>query len=458
MNGPRPESVPGLPERVVGRARVVLALALVVLTASVSAASCRAFVAGEGVDGAEELCDLLRRCFGASACDSLALRNRFTLADEASRVTFLDTMNANQCLSSCSAAKACWDSVPVCRSGVASCTAKEECCQFTTGKTSCDEDAAQCCIPRSVPCTPYDDANPSAYTPCCGGRACTKINSDVFTCGGDAPCVELDQPCDSDAACCSNQCEKADGEAQGVCVPKTCGDINVGCGKKTDCCDDLCCAGVDGCPLTGAGEKGVCLRPLCQPGEEPGNPCVDPAQCDPDSPDPQCCGLSEFKCVRPLASDAFGICTRIPAVLPPGFDCSSDAGCCPIEGLDQGVCGVSGVCQVSQSSCTEYDPAAYKLGAMDNCGGNLPECCGGCFGNKCACGLSTCHAPTLAGPPLGCPPPVDPANLTPDEKLRATWEACALEVCQTDPACCCLGWESACVVQALEVCTAGNLQ
>lgn len=433
-----------------GRTRAVLALVALVLVGGVSASSCRGFVAGEGIDGAEELCDLLRRCFGTEACDSLSMRNRFTLASVDDRTTFLDTMNANQCLASCSAAKACWDSVPVCRAGISKCESNEECCQFTEGKASCDDGSKQCCVPRSVTCTPYDPLDPDAATPCCDGRVCTKVNSEVFTCGGDAPCVELDQPCESDSACCSNQCKKAPGEAKGICVPKTCGDINVGCGAKTDCCDDLCCAGVEGCPTTAAGASGVCLRPLCQPGEEPGDPCSEPEQCDPNSLEPQCCGLPEFKCVRPVGTDEFGICTRIPAVLPPGFDCSSDAGCCPIEDLKQGVCGVSGVCQVSKSSCTEYDPSAYNLGAADNCGGMLPECCGGCFGNKCACGISSCHAPTLAGPPLGCPAPLG--------AVETEWEACALLVCQKDPACCCLGWENACVIRALEICPASNLQ
>lgn len=444
---------------------------IAVLVASVAlVASCRGLVVGDGVDSTDELCELLRRCFGDDACDTLSMRNRFNLANDGDREKFLTTLTANQCLSSCSAAKACWDAPPVCKQGIASCSSKEECCQFTAGKAACDEDASACCIPRSVPCTPYDPANPDVVpTPCCGNRTCTKVNSDVFTCGGDAPCVDLGQPCKNDASCCSNQCQKAGPDApDGVCVQKICGDINVGCGGPDDCCPGLCCAGIGACPALLSGESGVCRKLACQPGEKPGDPCTNPQPCDPNSVEPQCCNdpaAPAYQCVRPVGTNDAGICTPIPAVLPPGFDCSSDEGCCPIDGAGKGICGVSGVCQVSQSTCTPYDPLAYAAGGLDNCGGNLPECCGGCFGNKCACGLSTCHDPAIAGPPLGCAAPSSPAP-TPEEKRAAAWEACALAVCEKDPACCCVSWENTCVLQALNlratsqgtVCAASNLQ
>lgn len=433
--------------------RAIAAFVALLALAGGVATSCRGVVVGDGKNGVGELCDLLRRCFGESACSDAALELRFASAKDSDNDTFLKLMNANQCLSSCSAAKACWDSVPVCQVGPMECATKEECCQFTVGKGDCDDDTHACCIPQSVACTPPDPEHPEIDpTPCCDGRVCKKVNSNVFTCGGDAPCVELGEACETDASCCSKLCEIPPGGTQKVCVQKTCGDINVGCEVDGDCCDDLCCSGSGtNCPPTASVPAGHCARPLCDDGQMVGDPCTSPTPCDPKSTEPQCCGDLQYECVSPVGDDSIGICTPLPHALPPGFDCSSNAGCCPVGANAQvGVCGLSGICQVSQSTCTVYDPTVYSDATKANCGPQfMQECCGGCFGGKCACGLSSCHSPKEAGPPIGC---------LESEPLGATREKCALAVCAVDPACCCLAWENACVIEALTLCPAPDLQ
>lgn len=439
-------------------ARTLLSLAVLVGLSTVVGTSCRGVVVGDGLNGVEELCSLLRRCFGDAACDNTVIDDRFANSPVKTNGDFLKTLNANACLSSCSAAKACWDEAPVCQVGPETCAVKEDCCEFTSGKGDCDDDSKTCCVPQSVTCTPPDDAHPNP-TPCCDGRDCKKVNSNVFTCGGDAPCVDLGQTCESDASCCSKLCRAVPGSVDKVCVPKTCGDINVGCAVDTDCCDDLCCAGNGtNCPATAAVPAGHCTRPLCSDGQLVGDPCVSPTPCDPKSSEPQCCGDPQYQCVSPVDDDSVGICTVLPHPLPPGFDCSSDVGCCPV-GADAsaGVCGLSGICQVSQSTCTVYDPSVYVDASLANCGSSIKEeCCGGCFGNKCACGLSACHTPKSAGAPIGCAE--EPGSMSPEALQRANWEKCALRVCEIDPACCCLAWEDACVVEALTLCPASELQ
>jgi hypothetical protein len=369
---------------------------------------------------------------------------RFEAASSKTNASFLDVLNTNRCLESCSAAKSCWDAQPVCRLATSACDSNQECCEFTTGKGACDADTKACCKPRSVPCDPNDlEGNP-----CCDALPCVQISDVVFTCGGDAPCIDLEQPCESDAACCSNFCKKDGDAAVGTCAQKTCGDIQVGCDTKADCCGDLCCSGVDGCEGVLDSPPGVCVQPTCA---DEIDPCAKPVPCDPaGDPSKQCCGDPAAICVTPVGGDGPSVCAHIGSPLPPGFDCSADTGCCGVDGMNQGVCGATGICQVSASTCTSYDPSAYLQGSQPNCGDPmLPECCGGCFGGRCACGLSACHSPTLIGSPIGC---------LAGETNAEGREACALRVCETQPACCCLAWEEECLIAAYKTCADTELQ
>lgn len=245
---------------------------------------CRELVAGENVDLATSLCELLVQCGDDLACpDEIALRLEDGSAD------FLAFADEIDCLGGCASARACRDHQPVC--SVSTCSSDEACCGATTGVGVCGNDGF-CCEPAGVPCD-------ASSLPCCGDLGCNDGHC------GDLLCRLIDAACDVGQQCCSGRC------ADGVCAAAGCQGAGSPCVVAADCCQE---SGPLRC------EEGRCV---------PDGGCV----CDPSAVT-TCCGEGE---VCFATGEGQSACAPI-ACPPPGAECGSNADCaqgagCPGDDL-----------------------------------------------------------------------------------------------------------------------------
>ncbi len=244
---------------------------------------CRGIVAGENVDLATELCELLVRCGEELSCP-YGIAEPLRDQDASS---YLENAEQVGCLEGCANARLCRDFPPVCT--VEDCSVDEDCCDFTSGQAACGLDG-RCCLPAGVPCGSPEDPV------CCGGLGCNNGHC------GDVVCRVLDQACDVGQQCCSERCD------EGLCVVDTCDGIGSVCVVTSDCCET-------DPPTTCAGGR-------CVPEGE----CV----CDPFAPI-TCCdgGAACFSVGEDLSTCAPFECP------PPGAECGSDEDCAQGPGCDK---------------------------------------------------------------------------------------------------------------------------
>lgn len=408
------------------------ALLATVAAATVALApSCRGVVAGQAQDGVASLCDLLTRCYGSTAPECGDVVSRFDGAQPKTNDAFLGFMNANDCLATCSTAKMCWDHSPVCVDLQFPCAHTEDCCGFTKGLATCD--GTSCCSPKGVLCD-------EGASTCCSGVPCFSPQvGQPATCGGVPPCTSAGDSCADDFECCSKQCG-----ADGKCVEqKTCSNAGEPCAATSDCCPDtgLTCNAA-------SGQIGQCAKENCEIGSACSPPTATdaaPLACDPASPD-SCCDHPEF-CVADVTG-THGVCVDLTkfSQLPAGFDCQTNADCC------SGFCDLSSttpVCSTVSPTCAKFDASCFvadDAACATQCVDGSDCCAQQCVNGRCTCGVSSCHSPFMAGPPLACD------GGTPEE-------ACAAQVCSYDASCCCTGWDSLCIEEAaLEVGTSQKCQ
>jgi hypothetical protein len=373
-------------------------LALVVLVPVVMiVASCRAiFGLDDYQDSSAVLCETLTECYETRSlgeCDAHVEAGLREGSVEA-RAGWLSGFTERACLDNCTSARRCLDLVPICNQDT--CTVKEDCCGFLTGRSDCDPTAAACCRRKGIDCSDDDDC-------CPGAGGCSEITG---TCGG-VVCVPPTGVCLNDFECCTGRCEDFH------CAETICQEDGFECDADLDCCTGRC----DPATLK-------CGAPVC------GLPGV---LCDDASP---CC--DELTCY-------LGVCS-VGECFPPGSDCVTDAQCCTdycdpafyLCGL--GCKGDGEPCNVPEECCGNgcEEGACVSVCSTGGCETNEDCCSGNCKFGVCApaCGTPSCeHGSCETGGPLD--PSCDP---------------CSESVCAVDSYCCCVEWDSLCVTEAIGAC------
>jgi hypothetical protein len=184
----------------------------------------------------------------------------------------------------------------VCGKGIV-CRADGEECEPTGNPPCCDQlpcvpignskGLCRSCLQGNEPCDPDDPK-------CCEGQYCDPYKK---LCGNR--CVGPDQPCENNFDCCSTQCDRAAGSAQGTCACS-----KGSCVDDTDCCDKTAGQCVGGsCQLDC--KVGTSCHNACVAGpamKKDCSPCVATVCAD----DPFCCcQLWDDLCV----DRAFKTCT-----------------------------------------------------------------------------------------------------------------------------------------------------
>ncbi len=375
-------------------ARSVLSLLLLSLAAIGLPSACRDVVAGNGVDAARELCELLEDCYPDDVifggCDAFV--SKLEDAPTATRQSFLAGLDLEKCGESCPAARQCMDAAPFC--GASSCDDELDCCGWSAGSKNCDQ--GRCCAPLGLDCKADGD--------CCVGTC------DDGTCGG-RPCATIDEACDTGDECCSGICR------DDVCTKRDCALAGEGCSLPTDCC-----------PAEEQGyepgtlmecDSGTCTPILMQACQEEFFPC-DPGIID-------CC--VPFVCITDVTNESY---------------CSSGVDCAPLgaECLGQPCC--EGECLNSTDPPT-CQPPMECLNDADICSFDF-ECCSGfcektqptnptgvcsqCWGASCN------HDPCTSGDPLLF------------ELCDPVYADCVAIVSQIDSWCRCRQWDSLCTSEA----------
>lgn len=379
--------------------RSVLPLLLISSAASLLPGACRDVVAGDGIDAARELCELLENCYGDDAvfgsCEAFA--SKLEQAPAATRQSFLAELDLGKCLESCPAARQCMDVLPYCGESPA-CDDELDCCGWSEGTSACE--SGRCCSPLGIACDDSAD--------CCQGTC------DNGTCGG-RPCSTIDEACDTGDECCSGICR------EGVCAIRDCALVAEACSLGTDCC----AAEEQGYEPGTLVEctNGACSPILDQPCQEEFLPC-DPGVIE-------CC--PNYQCI-PDGVD--------------GFYCSSGGVCAILGESCDGVPCCDGVCD-TESFPPFCVPPTECLPDLETCGTDV-DCCSGycqkgqptnptgqcapCFGNSCL------HNPCDSGDPM-----------VPEACEDAIAE-CVGIVTQIDSWCRCTEWDSLCVGRAMENC------
>lgn len=374
----------------------IAAVAVALTVGATAAGACRDIVTPDGtIDAVSELCATLESCY-PDQYDCEALTSSVDTADDELVQLFLSQFEPASCLDSCSGARSCLDVPIFCRSGSASCSATEQCCDWTGGVAVCDADSGSCCAPRGAPCEgPGDPA-------CCGDECISGV------CGGTA-CGLVGQTCRWGFQCCTGRCE------EDVCAElATCAELGEPCKDSAECCD----VDVAECRASEPGGVETCqLIEMCavlgEPCDRNGSDCCDGFECE------VAIATNESVCVPTGA----GGCKLA------GFDCAIDADCC----LDL-IC----VLGVEQSLCEQPANACKKAGV--DCASDGECCSQDCFagfclqgtGSECSPTSGSCHLPTVEGTVLR------------DDCSEAQLP-CVASVESKDSYCKCTAWDGACV-------------
>jgi hypothetical protein len=397
---------------------------------------------------ANELCDLLERCYGEAAPPDCHQSVGTALAradgDVASR--WLTGFADASCLADCTTARRCLDAEPVCEPVGEDCAVLEQCCGFTRGKGSCDVDAERCCRPRGTSCSSDADCCSDAgrcaeQTGTCGGvvckeagaacaldvECCTKLCDDGGLCA-ETICLPDGAQCAADDACCTGVCQ------DGVCGIPGCGGEGAPCDPSQKCCPELTC-------FSAAEGVGVCSVASCLPD---GLPCAAPeaccsGYCDPTyaacATPPECrqdgerCDPTDFCCFGPCNESGLCGCGG------EGFHCIFPSDCC--SGICDGeTCGTPG--------CADYGEACSN---SDGCCSGTCSAGGVCVWN-CGNGAADfdCFSDVCATSPL----PLDPSC----GRSEPQWvdAECVTSICTADSWCCCTEWDWLCVEKVATYC------
>jgi hypothetical protein len=390
------------------------ARAAAALAAALGVASCTSVLSLESYQNAPDaICELLEGCYAESK--PLDCRTHVNSAIDGAAWSdvsdWFRSVSANGCLDTCTSARRCMDSSPIClKDARAACTDPEDCCGYTTGAADCQ--GGQCCATLGHHCSDDQDCCDAACDPgtnTCGGTKChdpgVGCTLDVECCShncqrnvcADTICSPEGFDCKDDVECCEGVC------TAGKCVVPSCGKALAVCKSDADCCsgapDNLVCFKPDGAPV------GICSTNQCLP---------EQADCVPGSTSKPCCPGTEcdatyFKCGKPC--------------VPDGASCASDAPCC------SGACGTDGLCPTSCST-------AYCKQDSDCCS---HTCIAGTCAPECQSPACKSHSVCVIGEPLDPSPACD------------SQAACIATICQNDSYCCCTGWDAFCVQEAIKL-------
>jgi hypothetical protein len=392
-------------------ASLVAASALVVAAGLVfGLGSCNAVLGLDAYgDVAQQMCGLLDRCYDNSETGRCLTRTQdyFTDSPPEAQAAWLEEFTRFSCLESCGAGRNCLNIPPLC-SPSGSCEQRQECCGFLDGNADCVTNT--CCATRGSACQTSDD--------CCAGTTPCKDG----VCGGIA-CLAAEEPCRSDAACCTRICKgapKSVTDPDGVCAKTICQDDKGDCAVDSDCCKLHCDTATRLCgPASTCGkpDEACSVDPDCCPGTH----CLIPQ------------GQIEGVCSSAACSEALVDCSAetpccsgncdpfafycAPACLGAGSKCDSEGKCC------------TGVCDAGH--CTGTCSTGFCNGDADCCDGSL------CLGHACtaACNPRANHDPCTVGAPIA------PTQVN---------QACLVAVCTGDNAyCCCGAWDDLCVEAAV---------
>lgn len=301
-------------------------------------------------------------------------------------------------------------------------------------------------------------------TPTCGDGVCTAGIEDCETCASDCGsccgdgtcdkkggegCLNCEQDC---GACqCTLGCDGTTfpGCSQAYCEPCV-------CAQEAFCCDtawDQACADLCGsCGMGCGGQTGDlgCLENLTGPGCS-GCACeacvcdADPYCCDVlwDEQCSQACSVvCQFDCDGVVATCGDGVCSTGEDCI----SCYSDCGeCC-----GDGSCLADETCSSCPSDCGLCCGNGVCDAPVDTCG-NCPEDCGQCCGNgvcdtaegemcgTCSQDCGNCAGCSQDGCTFGTP--------TGASGSGASCCGCACEpcVCSSQPECCTVLWDAACI-------------
>lgn len=332
-----------------------------------------------------------------------------------------------------------------------------ECCQ-NHGDPGCDDVECRTCVcgGDSYCCDiAWDGACVAAvFDNCVGSCACTGLVGTGSCCDskGSAGCADgacQSCVCSLDAYCCSTSwddacvdCAEGGTGFEEACVDGSCHEL---CGCLA--CGDGVCAGAESCADC-ALDCGLCIDDCCVSHGQPG--CVDGgcAACV-CAADAFCCEIGwDTACVGSVWANCTALCGCTQFV-GEGSCCSvqTDAGC--IDGACQGcVCALdSFCCDVSwDTACVECaEGGSGFLGACE--GGACLDICG-CV----ACGDGACNGPEGCD---NCPKDCGfcANDCCVDHGTQGCSDTvCADCVCELDPFCCEMAWDSQCVGEVFADC------
>ncbi len=308
--------------------------------AAVAGGSCRDLLVGERIDALAELCVLLENCYG-DEFSCAGLEGELASATPEARSEFLTAFNAEACLGSCPAARACLDLQPFCEP-TGSCSDDRECCSWSRGEAACQKELGQCCKPTGVSCA--------------DGDLCCDSECREGTCGG-VVCTSVGEVCASDNECCSHYC---DGDR---CAVLDCVLLGGECQTQDDCCqlDD---------GVTGPGAGVSCEEQHCV--------AATPPACFPEgeacSNSSECCEDANQACLM-VQQEAMIYTACGEQLCEAGFPCTLELGCCQDFSCD----GATLTCQ----------PAVTCVGAGLACGAADICCVGSCLDGTCT--EATCN-------------------------------------------------------------------
>jgi hypothetical protein len=356
------------------------------------------------------------------------------------------------------------------------CAADPTCCEVAWD-ASCLEEALEGCA-TSCGCPPVGSCcaeNPVGSPGCDDGvcQACV-CALDSFCCDAswDSVCAMTSFSANCEASCACTV-------VPGNCCVETpaAGCAVAGCEACVCALDALCCESAwDAICVEFAGSscQGDCVCPIpgpcCESNATAGSGCTEPA-CEGCvcGLDPFCCDTQwDAVCVQVGQDECFADCG---CVAPPGDCCAPGPGAgCVLGACEACVCGADPVCCEVQwdAGCA----SEAKSTCLPDCGCSVPgACCGGSPTGAPGCIDAACEACVCAKDTFCCNTAWDgtcaleaavecsevcfcqadcchPTAAVPGCAL-APCEAC---VCASDPACCDVAWDDACVAAATASC------
>ena len=397
---------------------------------------------------ADELCDLLQRCYGDAAPPDCHRRVGTALAraDQEQASAWLTSFADASCLTDCTTARRCLDAEPVCEPIGEDCDVLEQCCGFTRGKSSCDAEAERCCRPRGTSCTGDDD--------CCADAG--RCSEETSTCGG-VVCKDAGAECGLDVECCTKLCNDS-----GVCAETICQPDGAQCGSDEACCTGLCAEGICGIPGCG-GEGATCDSPdACCPEltcflAAEGIGVCSPSACIPDG---KPCYTPEL-CCSSYCDPLFAACATPPECLGPGEACGPADFCCTETCNEASVCGCAG----DGFFCTFPSDCCSGICDGGTCG--TPGCADyghgcsnsdGCCGGSCSASATCVWKCDNGGAPFDCFSDVCTTGMQPLDPSCGVSDpgwvdaACVESICAFDAFCCCNFWDDMCVGEVATYC------